>query len=122
MALQTYIALLKTQLQLHLGGAKIKAAQQLLDKHMQELLEREASAADLQELMLLLLAGAAKLGNPEDVNSAVHMCSRLCTCKQEIQEADFKSAQFTVLSKAARSKGSASEVTSSAFSPASYPF
>ena len=78
---------------------------------MQSLLQQKCPSAKIQDMMLLLLAGAAREGNAEEVASVREMCNRFCRHGGDVDGAAFVGAQLSVLSTCKRlEKEAATEV------------
>ena len=74
---------------------------------MQSLLQQKCPSIAIQDLMLLLLAGAARKGNAGEVSSVREMCNRFCQCTGDMEEAAFLGAQLSVLSTCKRLEAAA---------------
>lgn len=101
---QTQAELVKGLIQLHLSKEDVKAAVQELNQQMKGLLQQKDPSTAIEDLLLLLLAGAAKLGSKKEVATVKEMCTKYCQCSSNTDEAAFVAAQISVLSTCERLK------------------
>ena len=96
--LQIQAGTVKVLIQLQLSKEGVKAAVKTLNQHMQGLLQKKAPSAAIEDLLLLLLAGAANSGCEKEIATVKEMCTKDCQCSSDTDEAAFVAAQSSVLS------------------------